>query len=111
MLWPRDTCPFGLPDDVDLGEAPVGELVLTSIGHVLRATAVDIVDAPLPLQLATLLRRLAAPVLAGAFRALPAVSPHPARPIGGRRALAFKTCRAPAWPRRTCGPYPRAGRR
>ena len=26
MLWPRDTCPFGLPDDVDLGDAPVGEL-------------------------------------------------------------------------------------
>src|SRR5262252_3003612 len=61
MLWPHDTCPFGLPDAVDRGDAPVGDLLLTSIGHVLRATTADIVDAPLPLQLASLLRRLGRP--------------------------------------------------
>ena len=57
MLWPRQSCPFGLPDD-DEDEA-VGDIVAVSIGHVLRATATDIVDAPLPVQLAGLLRRLA----------------------------------------------------
>src|SRR5262249_55617953 len=61
MLWPRDTCPFGLPDEVDLGDAPAGDLLLASIGRVLRATAADTVEAPLPLQLASLLRRLGRP--------------------------------------------------
>src|SRR5262249_17124640 len=94
MLWPRDTCPFGLPDDVDLGDAPAGDLVLASIGHVLRATATDIVDAPLPLQLASLLRRLGRPQrparrsaagrsLPRAARSQPAQSPADRRPAGG----------------------------
>jgi hypothetical protein len=56
MLWPRQTRPFGLPNEDD--DAVIGDIVMVSIGHVLRATATDIVDAPLPVQLAGLLRRL-----------------------------------------------------
>ena len=56
MLWPRQTCPFGLPDEDE--DAVIGDVVLVSIGHVLRAAATDIVDAPLPVQLLGLLRRL-----------------------------------------------------
>jgi hypothetical protein len=55
MLWPRHTCPFGLPDDAE----DIDNIVLYSIGHVLRATAVDIVDAPLPAQFVRLLERRA----------------------------------------------------
>jgi hypothetical protein len=56
MLWPRQTCPFGLPDESD--DAAIGDIVAVSIGQVLRATATDIVDAPLPAHLAGLLRQL-----------------------------------------------------
>jgi len=54
MLWPRRTCPFGLPDDAE----DIDNIVLYSIGHVLRATAVDIANAPLPPQFVSLLCQL-----------------------------------------------------
>jgi hypothetical protein len=54
MLWPRHTCPFGLPDDAE----DIDNVILYSIGHVLRATAVDITGAALPVQFVRLLREL-----------------------------------------------------
>ena len=56
MLWPRHTCAFGLPDEDE--DAAIGDIVSVSIGHVLRVTAADIVDAPLPVRLVGLLRQL-----------------------------------------------------
>src|SRR5262245_43511201 len=79
MLWPRDTCPFGLPDDVDLGGAPVGEVLLAAIGHVLRTTAADIVEAPLPIELASLLRRLSRPQRTACHTAIGRDFPRAAR--------------------------------
>jgi hypothetical protein len=55
MLWPRQICPFGLPNDGE--DEAVGDTVLVSIGHFLRVTATDI-DQPLPVRLAGLLRQL-----------------------------------------------------
>jgi hypothetical protein len=55
MLWPRQICPFGLPNDGD--DEAVGDTVLVSIGYFLRVTATDI-DQPLPARLAGLLRQL-----------------------------------------------------
>jgi hypothetical protein len=56
MLWPRRTCAFGLPDEDE--DAAIGDIVSVAIGHVLRVTAADIVDAPLPGRLIALLRQL-----------------------------------------------------
>jgi len=55
MLWPRQICPFGLPDEEAETEYDV---VLVSVGHVLRVASADITDAPFPAHLAGLLQRL-----------------------------------------------------
>jgi hypothetical protein len=53
--WLRLTCLFGPPDD----EAETGDIICASIGSILRADADDLVHAPLPEQLAELLRQIA----------------------------------------------------
>ena len=54
MSWPRHTCPFGLPDELECTE----NIVLTAVGHVLRETGTDLIEAPLPAQIAALLCQL-----------------------------------------------------
>jgi len=70
MLWPRHTCPFGLPDDADCAE----NIVLLAIGYSIREASTDITDAPLPAGLVALLRKLEMQE-----QALPA-----AKPVGRR---------------------------
>lgn len=54
MLWSRRMCPFGLPDEAE----DIDNIVLASIGHVLRAATTDIVETPLPARFVNLLGRL-----------------------------------------------------
>jgi len=53
--WLRLTCLFGPPDD----KAETDDIICASIGSILRADADDLVHAPLPEQLAELLRQIA----------------------------------------------------
>jgi hypothetical protein len=87
MLWPRHTCPFGLPDDAE----DIDNIILYSIGHALRAMAVDIADAPLPPQLVRLLRQLerqeernAWASRSAAVRRPPAIIREPMHPVAQR---------------------------
>jgi hypothetical protein len=52
--WSRLTCLFGLPDDAE----EIDDVVLAAIGPVLRAAVSDLVEAPLPAELAALLAQL-----------------------------------------------------
>src|SRR5258705_3513412 len=56
MLSSRRSCPFGLPDEAE----DIENLVLVSVGRVLRASTAHIADAPLPAGLVGLLRRIEA---------------------------------------------------
>jgi hypothetical protein len=59
MLWPRQVCPFGLADET-VADAAEGthDVVLAAIGRVLRITAADITDIPLPKELVRLLDQM-----------------------------------------------------
>jgi hypothetical protein len=52
--WSRLTCLFGLPDEAE----GTDDVVLAAIGPVIRAAAADLVEAPLPAEIAALLAQL-----------------------------------------------------
>jgi hypothetical protein len=52
--WSRLTCLFGLPDEAE----GIDDVVLAAIGPIIRAAAADLVEAPLPAELAALLAQL-----------------------------------------------------
>ena len=54
MLSSRRSCPFGLPDEAE----EIENLVLVAVGRVFRAATAHMLDSPLPVELAGLLRQI-----------------------------------------------------